>query len=994
MNMDNIRRAASLFACLLLFVGISIAQTATGTLRGQVTDQLGAVVRGATVTAIDATGNERAATTNDDGNYTIAGVTPGVYLVRVNAPGFAQFENSQVEVAAGKKDLLDIQLGVSLEEEQVTVAGDAPVSTEPANNADALVLRGADLDALPDDPDDLEAALQALAGPSAGPNGGQLFIDGFTGGRLPPKESIREIRINSNPFSAEYDRPGFGRIEILTRPGTDKFRGTAFFNFGDESLNSRNPFAVNRDGTETKRAPYQQKRFGGNVSGSLVPKRASYFFDFERRDIDDNTIINARVLDSAFNEQPFNLAIVTPQRRTTFSPRFDYQINTNNTLVGRYAFTRRENINVGLDEFTLPERAYNSESTEHTFQLTETAVISTVVNETRFQYSSENRSEDASNALPTINVLDAFISGSPFIGANSRNPEKRFELQNYTSFALGNHSIKIGGRLRRTSILDFSPDNYAGSFLFLSLDQYRATLLGNARPAQFTVAAGNPEASVKQIDFGAFIQDDWRYSPALTLSLGLRYETQSNISSNLNFAPRLGFAYSPGANASGGRAKTVIRGGFGIFYERFAESLVLQSRRFNAVGEDGTLNNVGDINQLQFIIRDPDFFTGNIPTTEQLFNQFGVQGLTTRRVADDLSAPYSMQTSFSVERQLFGNVSLSVRYNNTRTRHVLRSRNINAPLPESLQYTGDGRLAVDDSGRPVGALYPFGAVGNIYQYESSGVFNQNQLLIFTQSRFSRRATFFGGYILGSSKSDTEGAGSFPANTYDLSTEYGRSSFDVRHRFFASGSFNAPFGITLNPFVTASSARPFNITTGQDRNGDAQFNDRPAFATDFSRASVRRTQFGDFDINPLPGAEIIPRNYGQGSSFFSVNLRVGRTFGFGKSTEAASAQNTGDAGGGGRRGGGGGGRGGFPGGGGGRGGFGDSSSDSRYTLNLSVQVQNLFNRNNLGQPVGNLNSSRFGQSTSTVASFGGFGGGGGGNIAAGNRRVEAQLRFSF
>ncbi|MCP9496036.1 MAG: TonB-dependent receptor [Pyrinomonadaceae bacterium MAG19_C2-C3] len=1010
-------------ALVLILVGLflfstadTFAQTTTGTLRGQVTDPFNAVVTGATVTAIDANGTERSATTNEEGNYVIAGLAPGIFIVRVTSPGFSLFENPQVEVATGNTAPLNIQLGIALEEQEVTVAGEAPVSTEPANNADALVLRGADLDALPDDPDDLAAALQALAGPGAGPNGGQIFIDGFTGGRLPPRESIREVRINSNPFSAEFDRIGFGRIEILTKPGTDRFRGTGFFNFGDESLNSRNPFTQNlgSDG-KARRAPFQLKRFGGNVSGSLIPKRASYFIDFERRDTDDNAAINARTLDASLNPVPFSFAVVTPQRRTTFSPRFDYQINSNNTLVGRYTYSRGRNENAGLSELTLPERAFDVETSQHTFQITETAIIGTAVNESRFQFVRENRAEDVAVNTPTINVLDSFVGGSPSIGFGSRNPETRVEFQNFTSFTRGKHSIKAGARLRHVRVLDVSPDNYAGTFTFTGvrsagmiiqspLDQFRAVERGDAgaRPSQFTIAGGNPEARVRQTDFAPFVQDDWRINPALTLSLGLRYEVQSNINSNLNFAPRIGFAYSPGAGGSTGtaRPRTVIRGGFGVFYERFAESLVLQTNRLNAVGSDGMLNDLGSINQLQFTVINPNFYINNIPTTQELFASVGAQGLTTRLIADDLTAPYTLQSNISIERQLFGSLTANVVYFNTRTLHVLRSRNVNAPLPASIQYdNATGRVITDEFGRPRGAQYPFGAVGNIYRYESSGIFNQNQLIVSLNSRFGQRLTFRGGYILGSARSDTDGAGSFPGNPFDLSTEYGRASFDVRHRFFFFGSYNAPFGFTFNPFITANSGRPFNITIGQDLNADTIFNDRPAFATDLTRGSVVRTEFGDFDTNPrtLPDAEIIPRNFANGPAFFSVNMRVGRNFGFGRRSDAV-AQN-GNAGGGGRRGGGGGRRGGRGGGlpqgagGGGGGGFGGVSSDSRYTLNLSVQVENLFNRTNEGQPIGNLSSNRFGQSISLVTRGGGFGGGGG-DGDAGNRRVVAQLRFNF
>ena len=166
-------------------------------------------------------------------------------------------------------------------EEKVTVA-ETPISTEATENANQTVIGGKDLDALPDDPDELSAALQTLAGPSVGPNGGQIFIDGFTGGNLPSKDSIREIRINQNPFAAENDQPS-ARIDILTRPGTDKLRGGASLNFTDESLNSRNPFAV----TSSKRTPFQIRQYDMNLSGPIVAKKASFFFNFGRIETDD-----------------------------------------------------------------------------------------------------------------------------------------------------------------------------------------------------------------------------------------------------------------------------------------------------------------------------------------------------------------------------------------------------------------------------------------------------------------------------------------------------------------------------------------------------------------------------------------------------------------------------------------------------------------------------------------------------------------------------------
>ena len=214
---------------------------------------------------------------------------------------------------------------------------------------------------------------------------------------MPPKESIREIRINQNPFSAENEQAS-GRIEILTRPGTDKLRGSSFFNFEDESLNSRNPFS-------STRTPYQIRSFGGNLGGPIVKKKASFFVDFDRRETDDNELVNVRTLDANLNPVDQGFGVVVPRRNLSFSPRIDYQINTNNTLVARYNYNRFKTENSGVGGFSLPERGYETFTTSQSFTLTETAILSaSMINETRFQYSRNRTESLGDNTVPVLNV--------------------------------------------------------------------------------------------------------------------------------------------------------------------------------------------------------------------------------------------------------------------------------------------------------------------------------------------------------------------------------------------------------------------------------------------------------------------------------------------------------------------------------------------------------------------------------------------------------------
>ena len=393
-----------LFLFTLLLSIPALAQQ-PGSLAGQVQDTLGAVVPGASVTVVGADGKEKTATSNQRGEFTVAGLAAGTYTVRVKADKFALYENAEVAITAGERLELLVPLTVSGVEEQVDVSSDGGVSTDPQNNAGATVLKEKDLEALPDDPDELEAALQALAGPAAGPNGGQIYIDGFTGGRLPPKDAIREIRINQNPFSAEYDRLGFGRIEILTKPGSDKLRGNAFFNFNDESLNSRNPFAPNRVAS-------QMRSYGGNLSGPLQKGKSSFFVDINNRHQDNNTVVNAIVLDPSLNPVQFQQEFQVPSRRFSFSPRFDFPMNDKNTLVLRYSYQNSTVENQGIGNLSLPSRAYDTTQKEHEFRVTETMIINpTTINETRFEYDWEKREQEGDNSVPTVNVSDAFTGG-------------------------------------------------------------------------------------------------------------------------------------------------------------------------------------------------------------------------------------------------------------------------------------------------------------------------------------------------------------------------------------------------------------------------------------------------------------------------------------------------------------------------------------------------------------------------------------------------------
>lgn len=1032
--MKNFLHAASLLviwaAMGLVAVTGALAQTTTGTVKGTVTDNSGAVVPAAAVT-LTGGGVQKSTQTQVDGGYTFLGLAPGQYTVRFTYPGFTPFEKA-VTVTGGGTVQLPIQLALSTEKQEVTVNAEAGpnVSVEPDNNATALVLKAQDLEALPDDPDDLSDALQALAGPGAGPNGGSLYIDGFTGGQLPPKESIREIRINQNPFSAEYDKLGFGRIEILTKPGSDKLRGNLNFNDSDAEFNSRNPFASNKP-------DYSNRQFGANFGGP-INARASYFVDFNRRDIQDNAVTFAQYFDpTTFQPVPVTTAVVTPLTNTLIAPRMDYQLSSNHTLTVRFEERLNSRENNGLGKYNLPpgiggsQLAYNTSGGGQNLQATETAVLSPkMINETRFQFV-RNLTNTLGNLIPQIDVAGEFVTGGNGYG-NASDLTHHYELQNYTTITLGTHTVRFGGRLRRDSDLSNNPQGFNGTFTFTggtepvldannqivmvngepqtakidALTQYERNLrlqqagftgaqiqaLGGG-PTKFTIQGGQSYISLVRWDAGPFVQDDWRVKPNLTLSLGLRYEVQNLFSDYHDIAPRIGVAWAPGT-ARNGRQKTVIRGGFGIFYDRI--NFVPFERAF--------LNN--GLNQLQYNVDYPTFYP-NIPSLSSLSP--GQNSIYT--IDPNLRADASLQAAAGVERQLPRNTTLAINYTFTRTNHLAQTVPVNSPLPG----TFDPALPLG----PDNGLYPLGyAAGRIFQYESGGFLKQHLLSFNLNTRFSRRVSMFVNYAL----QYANDLPATPSDPYNFAIDYGRSILDRRNNVQIVGSVEAPLGLRLAPFVTIRSGGPYDVSLGTDLYDDTYYNARPAFAPSGACpagfigtvGTIACTSRGAFQTGVLPGqtADLIPRNYLTADGLFSINVRLYRVFGFGpnRGGNRAAPQGGGLPPGGGFGGGGGGfggggprGGGGFGGGGGRRGGFpgGNDTTEHRYNITIGVTFTNLLNHFNPSGYQGALNSTQFGEPTTVNTGFGGGGQGGlqgggpaGQGSAANNRRIEFQTRFTF
>jgi hypothetical protein len=950
-----------LFFLTLACSAALVAQTQPGRLRGQIVDATGAVIPGASITAKNSSGLAITATSDGAGAYDIKDLAAGKYTVSVTAKGFAP-TTRDVDIAAGQLKDVDIPLAIVVKEEDIEVQSDsARVSTSPDNNGSSVVLTGKDLDALSDDPDELQSELQALAGPSAGPNGGQIYIDGFTGGQLPPKSSIREIRINQNPFSAQYDRMGFGRIEILTKPGTDKLHGQVFFNDNHSFMDALNPFAATEPDFSTQ-------MLSGNVGGPLG-KKLSYQINAERRNINEAAVVFPAAFGAA--NQPV-IGVLNPRVRTNVSARFDYQLSASNTLMARYQFTRNHEENNGISQLALPSQGFNQTGNENEIQISDTQILSPhAINETRFEWERGATDQNSLFLTPAINVLGQFSEGGNPLGISSVITN-HYELQNYTSINKGNHFLRLGGRLRVTGNSSLSTQNFNGTFTFGAtkdpITQQTLTPLANfnnGQPTQFTVLTGNPLIQDTFADAGLYAEDDWKIRPNMTFSYGLRFETQNGINDHGDWAPRIGFAWGLGGKKNA-PPKTVIRTGFGLFYDRFSQNLIMNAERLNGV------------NQRQVTITiDPNASAAaNAATRALLASLFAGYpnipalpgtGTTTYAIDPALRTPYTVQFAGSVERQLTKTATLTGTYIHSHGVHQLFSSVLTpTPLPQ-------------------------------YQYESGGVYNQNQLILSFNMRAGTRLTIFSFYMFGHANSDTAGAGSFPSDpAKGIAADYGRAAFDVRQRLFLGGTVALPYGFRISPFMVANAGAPFNITTGTDLNGDSIFNDRPAFAGGATGPTIVDTSFGSFNTSPLPGQTTIPSNFGHGPAQFTMNLRLSKTIGIGPKLEAANTnpqqgqggQHTPAAHGGEMRGSGGGGpghMGGGPRGGGGPFG-GPERSNQRYSLTFSANARNVFNNVNPAPPIGNLSSGLFGQSIALA--------GGVFNTQSTNRRIDMQVMFSF
>lgn len=1011
-----------LLALVLVGLTAGVIAQQVSTFRGQVQDERGDAIPNATVTLQGKGEKEWIGKSTYTGDFAITNVPPGTYTLTVAYEGFQTqtIQNVVIPFAGGP---LTVKLAIAAVEVVTDVSvNNQAVSVDPDQNMNATVLGEDFIKNLPDNEDDLRDMLSALAGPTASGEGAQIMVDGFNGGRLPPREAIMQIRINQNPFSAEYANPGFGRVEIITKPGLGDWRGGGGWGYRNSGLDARNAFA-------TVRPELELNRFNFNLGGPLVKKRLSTFIFGDRNMTNGAGNTFARTLTGNF------VANVPSETVSTFiGSRADYLLNNKNTLNFSYNYRRSNTLNTefaarfgggfggpggggggggfggggfgggggATGSQLLPERGSDRENNNHTLRIGETWIVnSKMVHEARFEYDREFSNQIARTNGVAVNVLDAFNGGGSTCCPNT-TMQSQVEFQDYLTYTTkgAKHTIKGGVQFEYDSISDLSGSNFNGTYTFSTLDQYGLALAaaGSASApqcnplgtgaglapcaTQLSINQGNPLLEYGLFRGSWFVGDDWRIAQNLTLSLGLRHEFQTRLDDKINFAPRIGIAWSPFKSR-----KTTIRGGGGVFYERLRGAQYENAIRFN-----GTT-------QQSYIVRNAVFS----PTDPIGANasRLQAQTVTLRPLDSNLKAPYDINTSIGVEQQLPKNLVATVTYIFSRGINQFRTRNINAPF----------RFDTDPvTGRLI-PIYPDPARGFILQTESSAISETNRI----QFGFSRRLgkiSAFGNYSLSWIKSNGEGT---PANNYDIAAEWGRSMMDSRHNFVTGGFITLPKGFRLNTFINATSGRPFNIITGTDDNLDGTINDRPLGiarnsdlpASLYSRLPDRlicvpgtspslNTTTRAITCNPGGAAQVQLRDFlaqkypngvkAQSPGNFTVNAYLSKSFGFGK-PKGSNNQAQGGPGGGGMRGGGpgGGGMRGGPGGGPGGGMMGGpmmmgmgGAEGSRYTLTLTLGATNLFNRVNFGAYSGTLGSTFFGLSSNANAA----------------RQLDFNVRFGF
>jgi hypothetical protein len=761
------RLTFAFLSLLLLWPGAAFAQPRTNaTLRVTVVDPSGAVIVGAHVVLTPPAGTATpiALDTGPRGDATFAGLAPGRYTIRVESPGFEAADLRDYRVRAGDSRR-EVKLAIARLTATVDVGRDPRErASDPRSDAFATILNQAQIDELPDDPDEMEQLLRDMAGPGA-----VLRVNGFRGGKLPPKSQIQQIRFRRNMFAADTHEPGFISVDIVTKPGLDAWRGGTSAGFRDAALNARNAFAPAR-GDE------QHQRYGFNLNGPLWKQHTSLALSIDGVDAYDSKTIVAALPSGYFAD-----SIRRPNDTLNVTARLEHALTKSQMFRAELQRNRNTTENLGVGDFDLPERGYRQTHTGDVLRASVTGSIGKALyNELHVQWRSDDTSFAPVSTAPAVLVLNAFdAGGAQLAGAHGSDV---FELADDVDISAGRHAVRTGVQLEAGRYSTSELRNTTGTFTFASLDAYAA-----GRPTTFTRNIGNPDVAISQVQLGLYVQDDIRARKDLTVSVGVRQEVQSHIG-GLNLAPRGGIAWSPFKSG-----KTTIRAGAGVFFDWLDAQAYEQG-----VQLDGTHQRIEAIVQPGY----PDPLAGGFAVA-----------LPPGRVqfAPGLRQPTLKEAIVGIEEMLPGQIRFNTTFIHRRGSNLLRGVNINAPLATGL--------------RPDPSAGTITEIQSVARSEVDAVsFNLNYV------RPERRLFVAANYTVGRSIDETDSVFGLPANSYDLAAERGPALNDARHRFMSLANVPLRMRFRLGTSLRVQSALPYNITTGRDDNGDTVSNDRPSGVT--------------------------------------------------------------------------------------------------------------------------------------------------------------------
>jgi hypothetical protein len=777
---------------LILLSGITAtAQRQAGvSVSGTVVDQTGAVLPNAQVELRAASGQAQSTTSGESGQFQFSAVAPGRYDIVASLGGF---ETTTVHVTVGGRPpaALRVTMPVAGITQEITVgSAAADVRADATSNLDSSTVDEHTLQNLPIFNEDVIGTMSRFLDSSAiGTNGVMLVVNGVEVNSLTlPASAIQQIKINQDPYAPEFRQAGRGRIEVITKPGSQRYSGTGGLVFRDAALDAKDAFAV-------VKPPEQRRIFDAFLGGPVRRSGNTAFTLSVMHDSEDTqSVVLAR--------DPTGLVqanVPDPFRKAYVSGSLTHQQGTANTIVVTESYDGESELNQGAGGVTLPSAAVAWHSTELDTVYNQLTVIRpTLLHQIRILIGNEYETWDSNSAAPKIVVLDAFTGG----GAQNDHSrtEHHIQLTDIVSWTTGRHTMKTGFQIPDLSRRRFDDNtNTAGTFYFSSLADYVAS-----RPYSFIQQTGNGHIVFLEKVFGGFAQDEIRVRPNMTIVMGLRYDWQNYFHDNNNLSPRASIAFAP---TSSGR--TVIRGGTGLFYDRSGPGPIQDLLKY-----DGS-------RLLRYVVTDPGYPSAFAPG-----GSLAVEPPSVVRFAPGITIPFSLQYSVSVERQLRKGTSASATYTGTRGFEQFRSRDINAPLP------------------PLYLSRPDPAFGIVREIESAGRSQTQSLQLTLKGQVAPRSTGSIQYTLSKAMNDTSGVNWQPPNSYDLSLEYARADFDQRHRFDFIGTFNQGSWANLGVALALYSGRPYSITTGSDDFNTGIANARPAGV---ARNSAEGPGYADLDL---------------------------------------------------------------------------------------------------------------------------------------------------